>query len=102
MKEIRIRRSEIERYRLRPGDVVLTEGGDFDKLGRGFIWRGEPEGCDHYHHCWNPVAEGECAELRGVAAELAKETEKLMAVSPTRASTQTSRDNSVPPSTGRF
>jgi type I restriction enzyme S subunit len=50
MKTIKIRRSELERYRLRVGDVVLTEGGDFDKLGRGFIWRGEIEMCVHQNH----------------------------------------------------
>lgn len=50
MKDIRIRRSEIERYRLQAGDVVLTEGGDFDKLGRGFIWRGELDLCVHQNH----------------------------------------------------
>lgn len=50
MKKIRIRRSEIARYRLQPGDVVLTEGGDFDKLGRGFIWRGELDLCVHQNH----------------------------------------------------
>jgi type I restriction enzyme S subunit len=50
MKQIRIRKSEIERYRLLPGDVVLTEGGDFDKLGRGFIWRGELDLCVHQNH----------------------------------------------------
>jgi type I restriction enzyme, S subunit len=50
MKTIRIRSSEIERYRLQPGDVVLTEGGDFDKLGRGFIWRGELDLCVHQNH----------------------------------------------------
>lgn len=50
MKEIRIRRSEVERYRLQTGDVVLTEGGDFDKLGRGFIWRGELDLCVHQNH----------------------------------------------------
>lgn len=50
MKEIQIRRSEVERYRLREGDVVLTEGGDFDKLGRGFIWRGELDLCVHQNH----------------------------------------------------
>lgn len=50
MKEIRIRKSEIERYRLQVGDVVLTEGGDFDKLGRGFIWRGELDLCVHQNH----------------------------------------------------
>jgi type I restriction enzyme S subunit len=50
MKEIHIRRSEVERYRLHAGDVVLTEGGDFDKLGRGFIWRGELNLCVHQNH----------------------------------------------------
>jgi restriction endonuclease S subunit len=50
MKSIQIRRSEVERYRLQTGDVVLTEGGDFDKLGRGFIWRGELELCIHQNH----------------------------------------------------
>lgn len=50
MKEIHIRRSEVERYRLQTGDVVLTEGGDFDKLGRGFIWRGELDLCVHQNH----------------------------------------------------
>ena len=50
IKELRIRKSEIERYRLRAGDVVLTEGGDFDKLGRGFIWRGELDLCVHQNH----------------------------------------------------
>jgi type I restriction enzyme, S subunit len=50
MKTLRIHNSEVDRYRLRPGDVVLTEGGDFDKLGRGFIWRGELDLCIHQNH----------------------------------------------------
>jgi type I restriction enzyme, S subunit len=50
MKKIRIRASEVDRYRLRPDVVVLTEGGDFDKLGRGFIWRGELDLCVHQNH----------------------------------------------------
>lgn len=50
IKEIRIRKSELDRYRLQVGDVVLTEGGDFDKLGRGFIWRGEISDCIHQNH----------------------------------------------------
>ena len=50
MKNIDIRRSEVARYSLQPGDVVLTEGGDFDKLGRGFIWNGEVPGCVHQNH----------------------------------------------------
>lgn len=50
IKTIQIRRTELERYRLQDGDVVLTEGGDFDKLGRGFIWRGEVDLCVHQNH----------------------------------------------------
>lgn len=50
VKTIRIRVSEVDRYRLKAGDVVLTEGGDFDKLGRGFIWRGEIDLCVHQNH----------------------------------------------------
>ena len=50
IKSIQIRCSEIERYRLQTGDVLLTEGGDFDKLGRGFIWRGEVDLCIHQNH----------------------------------------------------
>jgi len=50
IKEIRIRESELGRYSLQPGDVVLTEGGDFDKLGRGFIWHGEVPNCVHQNH----------------------------------------------------
>jgi type I restriction enzyme, S subunit len=50
MKNIEIRKSELERYRLLDGDVVLTEGGDFDKLGRGFIWRAQLPLCVHQNH----------------------------------------------------
>lgn len=31
--------AEIARYELEDGDLVLTEGGDPDKLGRGTVWR---------------------------------------------------------------
>lgn len=41
---------DLPRYRLRPGDVLMNEGGDFDKLGRGHIWRGEIEDCIHQNH----------------------------------------------------
>lgn len=50
IKTIVIRAKERERYLLRKGDVVLTEGGDFDKLGRGFIWQGQVENCIHQNH----------------------------------------------------
>jgi len=50
IKTIHIRESELERYRLRAGDVLLTEGGDFDKLGRGFIWSNQIPNCVHQNH----------------------------------------------------
>jgi len=36
--------------RLEPGDVLLTEGGDLDKLGRGTFWQGELSECLHQNH----------------------------------------------------
>ncbi len=50
IKTLQLQRGEIERYSLRAGDVLLTEGGDFDKLGRGYIWREQIEGCVHQNH----------------------------------------------------
>ena len=38
------------RVELRPGDVLMTEGGDLDKLGRGTIWSGEIPDCLHQNH----------------------------------------------------
>jgi type I restriction enzyme S subunit len=50
IKTIQLRKKEAERFLLRRDDVVLTEGGDFDKLGRGFIWRGQLSPCVHQNH----------------------------------------------------
>lgn len=35
---------------LRAGDVLMTEGGDLDKLGRGTVWDGQIEPCLHQNH----------------------------------------------------
>lgn len=37
VKTIQATQQEIEQYRLLPDDVLMTEGGDPDKLGRGAI-----------------------------------------------------------------
>ncbi len=50
IKTIVLRVDEKERYLLKPGDVLYTEGGDRDKLGRGTVWRGEIEDCVHQNH----------------------------------------------------
>ncbi len=50
IKTIQISADNLERYRIRKGDVLLTEGGDFDKLGRGTVWNDEIENCVHQNH----------------------------------------------------
>jgi type I restriction enzyme S subunit len=50
IKFIRIPKSDIDKYRLEVGDVLMNEGGDFDKLGRGCVWKGEIECCLHQNH----------------------------------------------------
>lgn len=48
--EITVPRSLAERCTLRFGDVLMTEGGDLDKLGRGTMWRDELPGALHQNH----------------------------------------------------
>lgn len=50
MKTARVLRSEIGRFAVQPGDVLLTEGGDFDKLGRGAMWDGRISPRLHQNH----------------------------------------------------
>jgi type I restriction enzyme S subunit len=47
---IEIPADSLERYLLKPGDVLMNEGGDFDKLGRGHVWEGQIDPCIHQNH----------------------------------------------------
>jgi len=47
---IRVHPDRAKALRLEPGDVLLNEGGDRDKLGRGWVWEGQIEGCIHQNH----------------------------------------------------
>jgi type I restriction enzyme, S subunit len=60
MKTIRILRSDLPKYLLRKGDVLLTEGGDLDKLGRGSIWDARIQECI----CQNHIFRVRCDESR--------------------------------------
>ncbi len=42
--------SEIDKCILKVGDIILTEGGDPDKLGRGTVWEGQLPECIHQNH----------------------------------------------------
>ena len=50
VKEIVVRERDVDRYTLKRGDVLLTEGGDVDKLGRGTVWQDDVTGCLHQNH----------------------------------------------------
>lgn len=50
IKRICVTPEDIIRYGLRSGDVLLTEGGDNDKLGRGCVWDGRVSPCLHQNH----------------------------------------------------
>ncbi|SCE52080.1 type I restriction enzyme, S subunit [Streptomyces sp. DvalAA-43] len=47
---IRVPAKKAEKLKLLPGDVLLNEGGDRNKLGRGWIWDGQIEGAIHQNH----------------------------------------------------
>ena len=50
VKTMLVSHTDIERYGLKNGDVLFTEGGDADKLGRGSVWGGEISPCLHQNH----------------------------------------------------
>ncbi len=50
IKTIRVPINEVDKYRIEFGDVLMTEGGDIDKLGRGTIWEGQIANCLHQNH----------------------------------------------------
>ncbi len=50
VSEIKATESEICDLALEQGDVLLNEGGDRDKLGRGWVWEGQIPLCIHQNH----------------------------------------------------
>ncbi|AWE88325.1 TPA: restriction endonuclease subunit S [Pseudomonas aeruginosa] len=50
VKKILATQRDIAELTLQAGDVLFNEGGDRDKLGRGWVWRNEVENCIHQNH----------------------------------------------------
>lgn len=50
IKTTKASEQETEAYSLQAGDILMTEGGDFDKLGRGCLWMGQVTPCIHQNH----------------------------------------------------
>jgi type I restriction enzyme S subunit len=64
IKTVKVRVDEVERYRLEAGDVLMTEGGDLDKLGRGTLWEGQVPDCLHQNHIFRVRANRDVLEPR--------------------------------------
>lgn len=47
---IRVSPEKAANLELRAGDVLFNEGGDRDKLGRGWVWEGQIDRCIHQNH----------------------------------------------------
>jgi Restriction endonuclease S subunits len=50
VRDIVVDRDKVDRYALKHGDVLMTEGGDLDKLGRGTVWQEQIPECLHQNH----------------------------------------------------
>lgn len=50
LKTVRVTSQVAEKSLLRAGDVLMTEGGDIDKLGRGAVWGGQVSPVIHQNH----------------------------------------------------
>lgn len=58
VKNIRVSQRKIEQLKLRHSDVLLNEGGDRDKLGRGWVWENQISGCIHQNHVFRARMKG--------------------------------------------
>ena len=50
IRTIRVSKDKLDKLTLQRGDILFTEGGDRDKLGRGWIWENQIKCCIHQNH----------------------------------------------------
>jgi type I restriction enzyme S subunit len=60
MRTMLVERSRLGELKLRSDDILFNEGGDRDKLGRGWVWKGQIEPCITQNHVFRatPVSIG--------------------------------------------
>jgi len=96
MKSLEVPAVELAKYRLESGDLLITEGGDWDKVGRTAIWRGEIPECLHQNHVFRarPLSAEWCsrwtemylnsAPARAYFAASSKQTTNLASINMTQ------------------
>ena len=55
---IRVAPEKAAQLELQRGDVLFNEGGDRDKLGRGWVWEGQIASCIHQNHVFRARLSG--------------------------------------------
>lgn len=50
IKYIEIAEDKLSNFLLEKGDILFNEGGDLDKLGRGWVWEGQIDPCSYQNH----------------------------------------------------
>lgn len=53
VKTLLVTPEQRHKYSLQPDDVLILEGGDADKVGRGWIWEGQIAECLHQNHVFS-------------------------------------------------
>jgi type I restriction enzyme, S subunit len=96
MKEIEIAKDEIQRFELKKRDLLITEGGDWDKVGRTAIWNNEIAQCIHQNHVFKArcILETQnerwlekylnSSVARGYFADASKQTTNLASINKTQ------------------
>ncbi len=96
IKTVRVRPDDIGNYLLEAGDILMTEGGDLDQLGRGAIWPGAIDPCLHQNHIFRVRAKRDrldprflesviCCDIgRRYFFRIAKQTTNLASINKTQ------------------
>jgi type I restriction enzyme S subunit len=56
MRTMLVERSRLDELKVKAGDVLFNEGGDRDKLGRGWVWNGQIDPCITQNHVFRATA----------------------------------------------
>lgn len=67
VEKIRVPAKKAESLKLEVGDILLNEGGDRDKLGRGWVWEGQIKDCIHQNHVFRARMIGDVLDPRLLA-----------------------------------
>lgn len=94
VKTIKADRALVAKLLLKPGDILMNEGGDFDKLGRGTVWNGEIDPCIHQNHVFRVRLKSNAPSSRYIAYWSQSEFGKRYFVQSSKQSTNLASINS--------